>query len=134
MDDYDYINEMQRIGFTLMLVVVIITIMGITLYQLGHETQSYVLMGILILVSILSSIYASIRNKRQFAKGEKMNSTTFQIIDFIVCCILGGLNGIVIALDIKLGLLFLLFNIIFHVFRWINYDKIYDVFVSEEEQ
>lgn len=55
-------------------------------------------------------------------------------IDYTLCIIVGALTGIFIIADWRLGTLFLLITIGFHIWRWKNWNKIYDVLVSGDEQ
>ena len=70
MDDYDYIKKMDRIGFILIGSVLVITIIGLTLYNMGHEIASNILMGFMIFFAAIMLIYAKNSNKKRFAKGE----------------------------------------------------------------
>ena len=66
MDDYEYIKKMDKIGLISIGAVVIITVIGLVVYNMGYETESYILMGIMIFFAIVILIYAANSNKKQF--------------------------------------------------------------------
>lgn len=58
-----------------------------------------------------------------------MNKLLFLIIDYSLCGIFGAISGAYIILNWKIGVMFLLITILFHIWRWNNLDKMYNAFV-----
>ena len=71
MDNYDYIEKMDRIGFKLIASVIVFGIFGVISHELGYEITSGIFLSLILLTVIIGTIYANRSNKKQFAKGEK---------------------------------------------------------------
>jgi hypothetical protein len=54
-------------------------------------------------------------------------------IDWILCILVGIIPGIYLYINWKIGILFLFLGIIFHIWRWKNWNKIYNALVGVSE-